>query len=765
MKILNRALLIIVCFTWISINSQSQKPNSDLNSNSGKTMIEVLPKISKDSTKSEITAHVKAMIDWMTTEHFKSRYVQTLVYAEKGIYLAKKTGNKKYLNNVRVIIGNTLLRINDTAGAKKIFLKSLEEAREANDTLSILKFTGNLANIYIYNPKYKHKAIKKYSESIKIAELLKDTARLFIVNHNLSRIYNEIKQPENSFTYIKKTEYYLKQLGNPPHYKASHLHNEGRMHLLLNNPDKAIEKFKQTIALCENTDFVDALIEGYKGLREALIMKKDYEGIYNINKKLEVYEVEKDKNEDKNITDAVSAKLNVERYKEQIKSKELEEVILKQKASRKNILIIFILGVAISLVIGLLSTYFAYKKRKILVKNLQGKNKQYLIAKEESELLAKSRANFFATVSHELRTPLYGVIGLSSILLENKELKKHEQDLQSLKFSANYLLALINDLLQMNKIDNNSFTKKETTFNLREQIKTIVASFEYIRLQHNNTIKIDIADNVPSQLKGNSVMLSQILMNLVGNACKFTENGYIKIIISVKNKNKKFANLKFIIKDNGPGIENKKLKDIFNEFTQINSSANTYQGTGLGLPIVKKLLNQAGSSISVVSKLNKGSSFKFRMSFKIISDFKEIAAVAVDEVAHLANKFILVVEDNRINQIVTKKILKTARIHCDIAGNGEEAVFMAKKNTYDLILMDINMPVKNGIEATEEIRMFDKNTPIIALTAVEIEEQKHRIFRSGMNDIVVKPYDIELFKQILVENLLHDKRKILKKTS
>jgi len=765
MRILHNILFFLICFTWISVNSQSENLESNLDTYPNKTITEALPKISIDSTKSEITAHVQAMIKWMTTEHYKSRYVQTLVYAEKGIYLAQKTGNKELINNTRVIIGNTMLRINDTAGAKKIFLKSLQEARDANDSLSILKFTGNLAHIYLYNPKYKHKTIKKYSESIKIAELLKDTSRLFIIHHNLARIYNELEQPENSRAQIKKTDYYLTQIGNPPHYRASHLHNEGRMYLLLNEPDKAIDKFKQTIAICENTDYNDALVEGYEGYREALIMKKDYKGLYNINKKLEVYEIEKDKDEVKNITDAVSAKLNVERYKDYIKSKELEEEILKQKAERRNIQLFFVLGVAVLLVIILLITYFDYKKRKILIKNLQGKNRQYVIAKEESERLANSKADFFATVSHELRTPLYGVIGLSSILLENTELKKHEQDLKSLKFSANYLLALINDLLLMNKIDNNSFTKEETSINLREQIKIIVASFEYIRLQHNNFIKIDIADDVPSQLKGNSVMLSQILMNLVGNACKFTENGCIEIIISVTNKNKQAVNLKFVIKDNGPGIDKEKLKDIFKEFTQINSSANTYQGTGLGLPIVKKLLNQAGSPIYVESKLKEGSSFNFNLSFRISSESNEKITSPVNKPSYLADKLILIVEDNRINQIVTKKILNSSQVKSDIAVNGEEAVFMAKNNTYDLILMDINMPIKNGIEASEEIRMFDKNTPIVALTAVEIEEQKHRIFKSGMNDIVVKPYDIELFKQILVENLLNDKRQNFKQTS
>lgn len=749
-------LCIYALLTYTYIHSQDLNILSD---DSTKTASEILPKISKDSTTAEIGAHVKAMIEWMTKEHYKSNYVQTLIYAEKGIYLAKKSGNSTYLGQARSIIGNTKLRIKDTFGAKALFLKSLKEAKIANDSLAILRSIGNLANVYYYTPGYKHKTIEKYFESMKIAKRLKDTMRLFIMHHNLARLFNETNQPEKSKAQILKTEDYLNQIGNPPHYKASHLHNQGRLYLLLNQPDEAIIKFKQTIALCENTDFVDALVEGYQGYKEALEMKKDYEGVYNVNKKLEIYENKKHENEAKNIIDAVSAKLNVQRYKDQIKSKELEKQILYQKAERKNIVLIGALAFGVFLIISLFNIYAADKKKKLLVKDLRSKNKQYLIAKEESERLAKSKSKFFATVSHELRTPLYGVIGLSSILLESIKLKKHHKDIESLKFSANYLLALINDLLQMNKIDNKKFTKEETLFNLNNLINTIAFSFEYIRLQHKNEIQLTIDDDVPKILKGNSIMLSQVLMNLIGNACKFTENGIINVTVRLNNIYNNVANIIFTVQDNGPGIDTSKLKGIFDEFTQINSTSKAYQGTGLGLPIVKKLLTQVGSTINVKSNVGEGSTFTFSLALKIPSQEEKNISYKVKDSSKLAHKHILVVEDNRINQIVTKKILQASKISCDIAENGDEAVIMTKKGDYDLILMDINMPVKNGIDASKDIRVFNNTIPIIALTAVEIEEQKHQIFESGMNDIIVKPYDIDIFKQTILENILQDKRK------
>ncbi|MGB3607255.1 response regulator [Psychroserpens sp.] len=765
MKHLNKAILIFICFATISVHSQRTKTDLDLDDSLNDTIKELLPKISQDSTNAEVNDHVEAMIEWMTSEHYKSSYVATLIYAETGLKLAEKTGNPDFVYETRTIVGNTMLRVNDTVGAKHLFLKSLAEAKASKDSSAILNSTGNLAHIYYYNSEYKYKTAETYLESIEIAELLKDTLRLFKIHHNLARIYNELDQPENTPYHLEKSETYVTQLGNPPHYLASHLHNQGRHYLLLNQPDKAIGKFEQTIALCENTDFVDALIEGYQGYKEALELKKDYKGVYEVNKKLEVYEENKHKDEAKNITDAVSAKLNVERYKDQIKSKELEKQIFKHNAESKNNQFLLVLGLVVFLVIILLVIYIAYKKRKGLVKDLRAKNKQYLIAKENSEQLTRAKAKFFATVSHELRTPLYGVIGLSSILLENNDLKKHENDLKSLKFSANYLLALINDLLHINKIENNSFTDEAITFNLRDLSSTIISSFEYIRLQHENTIEINIDPNVPVLLKGNSVRLSQILMNLVGNACKFTEKGTISLDVKTLDQSDEKVKLQFMVSDTGPGIEHNKLSEIFTEFSQIDSNLGSkmYQGTGLGLPIVKKLVEQGNGSITVASDIGKGTAFKFDLEISIAPASEEQLSAPIVDFKQLDKKCILIVEDNRINQTVTKKILERANVNCDIAQNGEEAVHMVRKNHYDLVLMDINMPLKNGIEATHEIRTFNDMVPIIALTAVEIEEQKHRIFECGMNDIILKPYDIDLFRQTLVENLVTDKREVLKK--
>ncbi|WP_299765455.1 ATP-binding protein [uncultured Dokdonia sp.] len=741
--------MIVILFSLFSF-SQEQNKAVDVSLNS---IIDKLPEISIDSTAAEITTHVDAMIDWMTGEHYNLNYAPILIYSEKGLSLAEKSENKAHIHKVRSVIGNTLLAVKDTIRAKKLFLKSLNEAKKAKDSSLILKSKGNLANLYYSMEGYQSKTISSYLESIEIASRLKDTTRLFILHHNLSRAYNEAKDAKNSAYHIDKTGIYLNLLNNPPHFKASHLHNKGRMLLLLNKPEEAIKNFKQTIALSPANEFKEALIEGYTGYKEALAMKGDYKGVYEVNKKLEVYEIEKNKDDDRNIIESATAKLNAERFKDQIKSKELEKKLLEEQAESKTLLICVILAILILVSIIFIQTYISNFKRKRLITDLKNKNVEYLAAKKQSEELTKVKSKFFATVSHELRTPLYGVVGLSSILLENNDLKKHEKDLKSLKFSANYLLALVNDLLHINKIENTSFKEEKTTFDIKELSSTIASSFEYVRLQNQNEIKIQIQEDVPTFLHGNSVRLSQILMNLIGNAFKFTERG--EIILAIKNikKTTETATIQFIVSDTGPGIENHKLNQIFDEFTQIDSMSSKYQGTGLGLPIVKKLVEQAGGEIRVESELGKGTTFIFNLDIAISNELDTTTPAPILNFKQLAKKQILIVEDNRINQIVTKKILENEDVICTIAQNGEEAVTLVKENAFDLVLMDINMPVKNGFDATVEIRQFNTSIPIIALTAVEIEGQKSQIFSSGMNDIILKPYDIDTFKKIIVYNL------------
>jgi CheY-like chemotaxis protein len=322
-----------------------------------------------------------------------------------------------------------------------------------------------------------------------------------------------------------------------------------------------------------------------------------------------------------------------------------------------------------------------------------------------------------------------------------------------LKFSADYLLALINDVLQINKIDSENLDHELTSFDIRELVGTISSSFEYMRIQNNNSIHIEISNKIPQLIKGNSIRLSQILMNLIGNACKFTENGNVYIIAEETFKDNDIIKVRFSIKDNGIGIAKEQQNIIFEEFSQLESNNYSYEGTGLGLPIVKKLLSASNSQIELESEQGKGSIFSFEIDFELVEHMiNPVEPIELDTEILLGKK-VLIVEDNRINQIVTKKILEKNDIRCTVVENGEKAVKIVKERKFDLILMDINMPVKNGIEASKEIRAFNSSIPIIALTAVEIEELRTNIYFAGMNDIIVKPYDVTKFIETIIRNI------------
>lgn len=419
-----------------------------------------------------------------------------------------------------------------------------------------------------------------------------------------------------------------------------------------------------------------------------------------------------------------------------------------QKVKRRTLINYMLIGVII-LGCGFIGfLIYLARRRSSFINSL----KQKLLvekAKMESERLAQVKRSFFSTVSHELRTPLYGVISLSNILLEKNKDKDNLQDLESLKFSADYLLALVNDVLQLNKIDSaKQLDIHQDVFSVVELLDNITSSFEYIKIQNNNQIKSLYSSHLPHLVKGNSTRLSQILMNLIGNAYKFTEDGtiIIKVDTTVENSN---VTLEFSIEDHGQGIAQNKIQQIFEEFAQGESINKTYQGTGLGLPKVRKLLHTEGSKIRVESQMGEGSKFSFKMNYVIIQE-KATAEPSIKkeqkifDIKELTGLKILVVEDNKINQMVTRKILEKDKVICDITDNGSIAVEKTQTNSFDLILMDINMPVMDGLKATRAIREFS-DVPIIALTAIELGEMQEKIYNCGMNDITVKPYDVRSF--------------------
>ena len=422
-------------------------------------------------------------------------------------------------------------------------------------------------------------------------------------------------------------------------------------------------------------------------------------------------------------------------------------------------------GLSIALIVILsLLTLSLYKNNNLRAKAnilLQDKNNELQVAKERAEKASMVKAEFLSTITHELRTPMYAVTGLTHLLLEENPKPEQKEHLRSLQFSGEYLLNLINNILDLNKLEANKVEIEKTTFNLKRRLNDVLIALNKSAVDRKNNLRLEYDDEIPDKLEGDSVKLSQILINLIGNSLKFTQNG--DVIVRVKklgDKNNKIT-LHFEIEDNGVGISKKKQKSIFESFSQASLQINRkFGGTGLGLSIVKSLLELMGSRIQLESQLGKGSKFWFDLVLDIsaqgATEEDNAKQLNESEYSSLENRHILVVEDNKINLMITRKILEKRNIICQVADNGMDAIKMVETNYFDVVLMDIHMPGISGIEATQEIRKFKPDLPIIALTAVTIEENIDEFFRAGFSEIIPKPFKTEEFFEKIHRTLTQD---------
>ncbi|MFM2048012.1 MAG: hypothetical protein RI955_558, partial [Bacteroidota bacterium] len=385
------------------------------------------------------------------------------------------------------------------------------------------------------------------------------------------------------------------------------------------------------------------------------------------------------------------------------------------------------------------------------------KQKELIQAKEIAEEAAKEKQQFASIMSHEIRTPLNAVIGITNLLLMENPKPEQVQELNTLKFAGENLLLLVNDILDFGKIEAGKVALESTPFNLQSLIKNIKNSYTYIATEKGILLKSTIDENLPTFVLGDPTRLSQILTNLISNAIKFTDSGFVEIVLrKMKTINNNEVKVRFEITDSGIGIPKDKHHLIFESFSQANADTNRkFGGTGLGLTITKKLIELHQSTIQLQSELGKGATFYFDIIFEMANDFmkKNEPSHPLVETKDIIGKHILVVEDNAFNQLVAIKFLEKWQANVDVADNGLIALKKLDNKRYDLILMDIQMPEMNGIECTHAIRKNDneqiKNIPIIAFTAAP-DADKEKMIAEGMNDCISKPFNpTELFNKIL----------------
>ncbi len=375
---------------------------------------------------------------------------------------------------------------------------------------------------------------------------------------------------------------------------------------------------------------------------------------------------------------------------------------------------------------------------------------------EELTMANEAKNKFLSAMSHEIRTPLNAVIGISNILMLDDPKQAQMENLKALKFSSKHLLNLINDLLDFNKLSSGKINFSNSDFNLQKELTGIVNSLSYTAREKGLEIFLNIDGSAPLYVKGDSLRLSQVLTNLLGNAIKFTNTGSVQLNCINCSKSHEKNRIRFEVIDTGIGIPKDKLNIIFDRFTQAEeNTTKRFGGTGLGLAISKSILNMQGSEIIVESELGKGSKFWFEIEFDVSQKEKSRKSHKTDDGEELKGMRILVVDDNKMNLLVASQFLQMWGTHIDEAMNGEEAVSRAKENQYDAILMDLQMPVLDGYGATDQIRAIEgpmSKIPIIALTASVSNEIIDKVSDAGMDDYLTKPFDPKDLYAILLKH-------------
>ncbi len=399
---------------------------------------------------------------------------------------------------------------------------------------------------------------------------------------------------------------------------------------------------------------------------------------------------------------------------------------------------------------------------KSRTEKLEERNEQLIAATALAEQSKLAKDQFLASMSHEIRTPLNAIIGFQTLLKDTPLNKDQQEYVESIDFAGKNLLVIINDILDLSKIEAGKFTFNAEDLNIEQALTSAIELVKFKADEKNISINFNHDKTIPKNLVGDAARFNQIVLNLLGNAVKFTDKGFVNLTSKLIETNKEYALCEFEIKDTGIGIANNKLDEVFESFSQASSeTTRRFGGTGLGLTIVKNLLKLQGGNVSVKSEEGKGSTFTFYLKFEIdngrIIKSNKLEFATFNNIVFDKNKNlnILLVEDTLLNQRLVKKIVEKWGYQLSIANNGVEALELHKTNTFDIILMDIQMPEMDGYTTTQHIRAFEnvvKSTiPIIALTAHASQEEAEKCVSLGMNTYISKPFNPDFLRNAILQ--------------
>lgn len=695
--------------------------------------------------KSEITTLLNDADDALTRKDFRA----SLQYSREALKRSIAAADDRLIAQSYNVIAGNYYDLAEKDKSIKYYNLGLRFAQRAKNDSLLGWLHNNMGNIYSLDRSKIELSAQHYRTALRYYARYDDKKEALATKLNLATLYFNNQQFSAGTPYLRQVNI-EKDLLDVSTYHALIAILNGMYEAHVRNSEKAIVFFDQaeSIALAHGlTDdhmtalsqkaFFLASIGQHKGAFEALAAYEEMREKYQTEIRVKMGAAE-------------GLNLEIDEYKRALTRIETEKEL--QSLSLKKSQIIVILFI-VTLTVLLLLTYILLRNnnyRKKTNAELTQANEELQKAKEKAEEAALLKTQFVSTISHELRTPLYGVVGITEILSDEHKELANSPHLSSLKFSARYLLSLVNDILQINKIEEKRVVLENMPFNIADELQTIMESLQFIANTNHNTVLLDLDPRIPEILIADKLRLSQIFMNLVSNALKFTHHGTVHLVAKLEKTEGFIHYIRFDVVDSGIGIAPEDQQKIFEKFVQIERKGNDYQGTGLGLAIVQKLIELFGSEIYLESAEGKGSRFWFTIAFDSDPDhYTQIVNNIEVNLSRTQGYAILVVEDNKINQMVTRKILENSHFTTTIADDGIAALSILQKKSFDVILMDINMPIINGFETTRRLRAMGITTPVLALTAYDKGEVTEEALSAGMNDIIIKPFEpVKLFQII-----------------
>ncbi|MFZ4797353.1 MAG: response regulator [Bacteroidia bacterium] len=689
----------------------------------------------------------------------KTNYSQALWYYFQALNLSKKTNDSAYILKSLNNIGVVYLIKNEYNLSEKYLKLAYEIAVILNSELSLIDY--NLAATYLEKKDYKN-ALQKFENVLEDdlkSNNLKNIAETY---DNIGVCYLKLNQLTIAESYLNKA-FEIREEINDENGLRNSFTDFAELFIVNKQYDKALAFLNKALVIAQKTENKQAEVNIYGTFIKFYKSQNDYKNAL-------VYTELKD-GILQEISEAESLiKLKDLESQSQIKQKATENIVEAEKLKNEKItkgLIILICVFVIAIIVFLGFTVYNIRKNNSLLrlnqKQLTAKNEalikqneQILKTQEIAKQAVKAKASFIRNISHEIRTPLNAINGIGA-LLQNENLNiEQEENLKILTFSTHKLITLVNDILDFNNLESGNGGFIQNDFKIQQLLNGLIEIYEVKIKNKGLEFIVNCEVDLTKTFKSDPLRIAQVISNLINNSINFTENGYIKL--SIKEINHSFfkSTIRFEVIDSGTGISTENQHEIFEAFSQVDfSDTRKTEGAGLGLSICQKIIEGLGGKINIKSEVGVGSNFSFDLSIDVVDSLYIKTEISIqNSVLNLQGQKTLIVEDSLMNAVILKQFLKKWGCVFDLAENGSIGLELVKKNKYDIVLMDLQMPEMDGITCTKEIRCLNefyfKNIPIIALTAANENSMRDAAYAAGMNDYILKPFEPEILFEKMV---------------